>query len=220
MIHIEKAQVFGWEAAIRGMRNPMNSWEKSDSFIGCEPDNYWPICGDDCRHKCQFVVGEEDLLLMKKLSKAGTDHSKFLRMINVTADVTAPLYFFKEYDTYKVSTVANSTSTMHKIHARDLTIDDFSCDHLQGEGLEALGKIIDTINTYRKRFIETKDKEDWYSMIQLLPSSYNQKRTVQLNYQVLKSIYHARNAHKLNEWHFFCSWAVTLPYFKEICVDM
>lgn len=194
----------------------MNSWDKSDScFCHYEPD---------CEGNCATHIGPNDLKLMKSLSKAGPDHGKFLRMINVTCDINAPLYWWKEYDTYKVGTVANSCSTMHKIHAKEFTFDDFSHEHLYttlGESYEAmdcLTDIIDCLNKYRKFYLETKEKFWWWQMIQLLPSSYNQKRTVQLNYQVLKNMYNARKTHKLDEWHDFCSWCETLPYFKEICL--
>lgn len=231
MLKIENSEVFGWEAAIRGMRNPMNSWDKSDSGFGCAGGNRWPYCGEDCRNKCYFILGENDLKLMKSLSKAGSDHAKFLRMINVTCDITAPLYFFKEWDTYKVGVVANSTSTMHKIHAKEFTLDDFSHEHLMDSGLCLLENTIESMNFWRLKFIEqthpeTRNvgymhaKECWWQMIQLLPSSYNQKRTVQLNYQVLKSMYFARKDHKLDEWHTLCDWMLQLPYFKEICVDV
>lgn len=215
MIKIDKTEVFGWESAIRGMRNPMNSWDKSDSK--------W-YYNDDCDWEDKFVVGSNDLKLMKSLSKAGADHGKFLRMINVTCDINAPLYWWKEFDTYKVSTVANSCSTMHKIHAKDFTFADFSCEHLYttlGESYEAmdcLTDVIDCLNKYRKLYLETKEKFWWWQMIQLLPSSYNQKRTIQLNYQVLKNMYNARKSHKLDEWKLLCKWCETLPYFKEICL--
>ena len=208
MIKLEKTEVFGWESAIRGMRNPMNSWDNSDSvFTGL------PING--------FLIGENDLKLMKKLSKAGNDHAKYLRMINVTVDITAPLYWWKEFDTYKVGTVANSCSTMHKIHSKEFTSDDFSCEHLfnslsEGMYRESLLYTIGALNHARKLYLETKDKKYWWQMIQLLPSSYNQKRTVQLNYQVLKQIYFARRNHKLDEWHTFCDWIEKLSYFNEI----
>lgn len=262
MITIEKTEVFGWEAAIRGLRNPMNSWEKSDSGIcnfecdlecvdlkcpweGAEPD------------KClSFHVGPNDLKLMKTLANAGTDHRKFMRMIVVSMDITAPLYWWKEFDTYKVGTVANSCSTMHKIHAKAFTLKDFSCEHLidyVNDGVELpsehepgielfsavdiLNTTIIALNTYRKRYLEAKTKpmkdetkraevmkKYWWQMIQLLPSSYNQKRTVMLNYEVLANIYKSRRNHKLDEWHVFCDWIETLPYSwlitgKEACGD-
>lgn len=209
MIKIDKTDVFGWDSAIRGMRNPMNSWDKSDSnYIDYIQTNghYHPI------------VGENDLKLMKSLSKAGSDHGKFLRMINVTCDINAPLYWWKEFDTYKIGTVANSCSTMHKLHAKEFELDDFSYEHLHDEAYDCLVGLIYWLNDYRRRYINYKDKEDWWQMIQLLPSSYNQKRTVQLNYQVLKNMYNARKTHKLDEWHDFCAWCETLPYFKEICL--
>lgn len=215
MLNIENIDIYGWEAAIRGMRNPKNSWDKSDSYV-------------DAPYYDEYVVGKNDLKLMKTLAKAGTDHGKFLRMITVTWDITAPLYWWKEFDTYKVGTVANSCSTMHKIHAKEFTLEDFSCEHLiryeeDGElhrdWLGDLEDLIDDLNFAKKKFLETRDKKYWWQMIQLLPSSYNQKRTVQLNYAVLKTIYFARKDHKLDEWHTFCDWILSLPYFKEICVE-
>ena len=203
MIKIETVDVYGWEASIRGMRNPLNSWDKSDSKY-CEPFS--------------VKIGENDLKLMKNLSKAGADHGKFLRMITVTVDITAPLYWWKEFDTYKVGTVANSCSTMHKIHAKEFELDDFSHEHLVDENVWLLEDLIRRLNTCRAMFVEDKNKRDWWQMIQLLPTSYNQKRTVQLNYQVLKSMYFARRNHKLDEWQLFCSWLEELPYFKEICL--
>lgn len=208
MLKIENTDVYGWEAAIRGMRNPMNSWAKSDSQMS--------VCS-----VCEGLglIGENDLKLMKTLAKSGSDHGKFLRYITVTADITAPLYWYKEYDTYKVGTVANSCSTMHKIHAKKFTLDDFSHEHLNDRSLRCLENTIQTMNLWRDYFLEDKSKSDWWQMIQLLPSSYNQKRTVQLNYQVLKTMYYARRHHKLDEWHTLCEWMETLPYFKEICLQ-
>ena len=208
MIKIEHTEVDGWEAAIRGMRNPLNSWDKSDSGVK-------EIYGIGY----EFVIGPDDMALMQKLAAAGPDHSKYLRMITVTADITAPLYWWKEFDTYKVGTVANSCSTMHKIHAKEFTFDDFSHEHLTPSGLATLENVIYELTFWRSRYLETKDKEDWWQMIQLLPSSYNQRRTVQMNYQVLKNMYFARKAHKLDEWHVFCDWVKTLPYFKDICIE-
>lgn len=221
MIKIEHTEVFGFDAAIRGMRNPMNSWDKSDSIF------YYRDCGS-CLHSlednCQLydctVLGKNDLALMKNLSNAGTDHSKYLRFITVTADITAPLYWWKQFDQYKVGTVTNSTSTMHKIHAKEFTIDDFSHEHLDYISLGYLYKLIDHLNYVREDYIETKSKDKWWQMIQLLPSSYNQKRTVLLNYQVLKNMYHARKSHKLDCWIEFCRWCESLPYFREICVEV
>lgn len=215
MIKIENTQVFGLEAAIRGMRNPLNSWDKSDS--------YWTHIEDAETLETapfQFFVGENDLSLMKRLSKAGNDHGKFLRMINVTVDWNAPLYWWKEASTYSVGVVTNSCSTMHKIHAKEFTMDDFSCEHLDKEGKKLLHQKISYLNRNREKFIETKDKQYWWNMIQSLDSSYNQRRTVQLNYQVLKSMYFARRNHKLDEWHTLCDWMLTLPYFREICVEV
>lgn len=199
MIKIENAEVYGFEAAIRGMRNPMNSWEKSDSY-----------------HKGDaFVLGKNDLALMKSLVKAGSDHSKFMRMINVTMDITAPLYWWKEFDTYKVGTVRNSCSTMHKIHAKEFTLDDFSHEKLNDFAIEdCLEVVIQFLNTARDMFIDHdgKSKAAWWQMIQLLPSSYNQRATVQLNYAVLRNMYKSRKDHKLDEWHTFCEWVESLPY--------
>lgn len=231
MIKIENVEVYGWEAAIRGMRNPLNSWANSDSF--CVP-NF-----DDCgmcpdRGKCSFIfeqdgkpyrsgIGPNDLALMKKLGEAGPDHGKFLRMITVTEDITAPLYWWKEFDTYKVGTVANSCSTMHKIHAKEFDVNDFSHEHVEeltgddyNMSYDFLLRTVDILNYYRKKFLETNDKKYWWQMIQLLPSSYNQRRTVQLNYAVLKNIYHARRNHKLDCWVQFCQFIETLPYAKEL----
>lgn len=225
MIRIENTGVYGFEAAIRGMRNPMNSWDKSDSHVCACADGYLDcpmVLNDDepakeCDpDKYNFCVGEKDFCLMKKLAAAGTDHGKFLRMITVTADITAPLYWYKEYDTYKVGTVANSCSTMHKIADKEFTLDDFSHEYLNEKSLYMLNDTIQYLNAVREAFIETKDKHYWWQMIQLLPSSYNQRRTVQLNYAVLKNIYHARKGHKLDEWNQFCQWIEGLPYSELI----
>lgn len=218
MIKLENADVFGWESAIRGMRNPMNSWDKSDS--------YRVAYSQERDEDNAFILGPNDLALMKSLSKAGNDHAKYLRMINVSLDLTAPLYFWKQFDQYKVGVTTNSCSTMHKIHSKEFTIDDFSHEHLKDfDGYDALARFetsllftIDSLNIARKIYLQTGDKQYWWQMIQLLPSSYNQKRTVQLNYQVLKSMYKARWNHKLDEWVYFCEWMHDLPYFKEICL--
>lgn len=194
MIKIENVEVVGMKAAVRGMRNPKNSWEKSDSSV---------VDGHS------FFVGDNDFALMRTLANAGTDHGKFMRMIHVQCDVTAPLYWWKEADQYKVGTVTDSCSTMHKIHAKEFTLDDFSYEHLYAP-LQDLRPTIDLLNMYRERYLETKDKNDWWQMIQLLPSSYNQLRTWDLNYAVLKNIYHARKDHKLDEWHTFCDWIESL----------
>lgn len=194
MIKIENVEVVGMKAAVRGMRNPKNSWEKSDSSV---------VDGHS------FFAGDNDFALMRTLANAGTDHGKFMRMIHVQCDVTAPLYWWKEADQYKVGTVTDSCSTMHKIHAKEFTLDDFSCEHLYAP-LQDLRPTIDLLNMYRERYLETKDKNDWWQMIQLLPSSYNQLRTWDLNYAVLKNIYHARKDHKLDEWHYFCDWIESL----------
>lgn len=232
MIKIENVETYGWEAAIRGMRNPKNSWSKSDSF--CNPE--WNNC-ENCadRERCAFIfeqdgkpfrakIGPNDLELMTTLASAGTDHGKFLRMITVTLDITAPLYWWKEFSTYKVGTVANSCSTMHKIADKKFERDDFSHEHLScidigggvGSPYRLLQQTIVMLNECRNLYLETKDKEYWWQMIQLLPSSYNQRRTVQLNYAVLRNMYHARKAHKLDEWRDFCAWVETLPYAKEL----
>lgn len=222
MIEINGTNTYGWEAAVRGMRNPMNSWAKSDSHYCWEPQ--YPGggcfgCELNSDHNCRvdkYVVGAADLDLMKRLIKSGTDHSKFLRMIGVTCDLTAPLYWWKEYDTYKVGTVANSCSTMHKIHAKKFEREDFSTDHLIPRMKEVLDVTIANLNACRGNFLETQDKKWWWQMIQLLPTSYNQKRTVQLNYAVLRNIYHSRKNHKLDEWHDFCHWIEGLPYSELI----
>ena len=218
MIKITNAEVFGWDAAIRGMRNPMNSWNKSDSFLCNVECDECPERGNHCQghNYLDYVVGDNDLTLMKKLVKAGSDHAKFMRMINVTMDVTAPLYWWSEYDTYKVGTVANSCSKMHKIANREFTLGDFSTEHLDDVSLDTFNYIIAQLEYDRRLYIKTKDKKYWWDMIQLLPSSYNQKRTVQLNYAVLRNMYHARRNHKLDEWHDFCSWVETLPYAELI----
>ena len=206
MITIEKGEISGVKAAVRGMRNPMNSWDLSDSV-------FYEYTGPDSKN---YILGEKDLDLMKRLVKAGPDHRKFLRMIHVTMDITAPLYWWKEFDTYKVGTVANSCSTMHKIHAKEFTIDDFSHEHLYPNHISALKEWIWMMNSAREEYLETKEKEDWWQMIQLLPSSYNQKRTVSMNYEVLLHIYLSRFGHKLDEWNIFCKWIEELPYFKDI----
>lgn len=218
MIKIEKGQLFGWDAAIRGMRNPKNSWSSSDTnWLRYYMMNN-PMCDD--------FIGENDLNLMKTLSKAGTDHGKFLRMIHVQVDVTAPLYWWKEADQYKVGTVTDSCSTMHKIHAKEFTMSDFSHEHLScidigggvGSPYQGLRKTIMMLNECRNLYLMTKDKEYWWQMIQLLPSSYNQKRTWDGNYAVLRAMYHARKNHKLDEWQEFCRWVEGLPYAKELIV--
>ena len=217
MIIIEKVDVYGWEAAIRGMRNPLDSWNKSDSCYLTINEIVGHPCDDGLQK--EFVIGENDLQLMKKLVKAGTDHSKFMRMITVTLDITAPMYWWKEFDTYKVATVRNSCSTMHTIHKKEFTLDDFSHEHLVKE-LKILEVVIIALNAARKRYLKNKDEADWWQMIQLLPSSYNQRSTMQLNYQVLRNIYHARKNHKLDCWRTFCSWIETLPYAKELICNV
>lgn len=227
MIKIDDVEVMGMRKAIKGMRNAMNSRDKSDSgFFQCGcPDVGTTWCGEyghhchteDCK-TCPmrgYDMGKADMDLAKRLIKAGSSDRKFMRMIHVQADVTAPFYWWKEYDTYKVGTTANSCSTMHTIHKRDLTIDDFSHEHLIPVSLDCLNETIKTINTARQYFIDMKLKEDWWQIIQLLPSSFNQMRTIDLDYETLFSIYHQRKNHKLDEWHTFCDWILTLPYMRE-----
>lgn len=231
MIKIENIDVYGWEAAIRGMRNPMNSWDKSDSL--------WKekIDFKEGEYAFDFFVGNNDLALMKQLVSAGADHSKFMRMINVSMDITAPLYWWKEYDTYKVGTVRNSCSTMHKIAEKEFTLDDFSHEHLicwdvnenSKSLLDALipmgilSQTVDCLNEARRRYLKEEDEDlkkmYWWQMIQLLPSSYNQRATVQLNYAVLRNMYHARKNHKLDEWREFCEWIEDLPYSELITME-
>lgn len=228
MIKIENTDVLGWEHAIRGMRNPLNSWDKSDSFEcdgeGCyyESCPYW-VKRPESEGYCEFdgstdyVIGDNDFDLMKRLAGAGSDHAKYRRMIIVYADITAPLYWWKEYDTYKVGTVANSCSTMHKIADKAFTLEDFSTEHCTGVTLDVYVRhIIPLLNLYRDFYITKKDKSYWWQMIQLLPSSYNQRRTVQLNYEVLANMYHSRKSHKLDEWREFCEWVESLPYSELI----
>lgn len=210
MITIEKGEISGVKAAVRGMRNPMNSWDLSDSV-------FYEYTGPGSKN---YILGEKDLDLMKRLVKAGPDHRKFLRMIHVTMDITAPLYWWKEFDTYKVGTVANSCSTMHKIHAKEFTINDFSTEHLTPRSLSLLDSLIAHLNIHRDEFNTLKSKDDWWQMIQLLPSSYNQKRTVSMNYEVLLHIYLSRFGHKLDEWNIFCQWIEELPYFKDILASV
>lgn len=210
MIKLERTDVMNFENAIRGMRNPMNSWDKSDSVFTMDP--YY------------FTVGPNDLDLAQRLCKAGSDHRKFLRQIFVSVDITAPLYFWKEYDTYKVGTTANSTSTMHKIHAKEFTSDDFSWEYINFDNGGSSSTdvlfhlIIKELNSLREEYNKNKDKDVWYSMIQLLPSSYNQMRTCTFTYENLRNMYHARKNHKLDEWHTFCEWVETLPYAKELII--
>ena len=216
MIKFEHTEVYGWEAAIRGMRNPMNSWAKSDSDFHREPINYFDENDMPCTDLRSFVLGPNDHDLMTRLRDAGTDHRKFMRMITVTVDITAPSFWWAEMDTYKVGTVRNSTSTMHKIHSRKLTRDDFSCEDMLEESLYVLDATIDTINRYRKLYIETKDKRYWRQIILLLPRSYNYRSTVQMNYEVLANMYKSRKNHKLDEWRELCKWVKTLPYSELI----
>lgn len=219
MIRLEDAQVLGWEAAIRGMRNPMNSWKQSDTLF-IRSDYCDEMEDYEMAHMCGGfapIIKKNDQDLMMRLRNAGTDHRKFMRMITVYVDITAPLYWWKEFDTYKVGTVANSCSTMHKIHAKEFTMDDFSCEHLSDFSFQiVLQQTVDALNHYRSEYLRTKDKFNWWQMIQLLPSSYNQKRTVMLNYEVLANIYKSRKNHKLDEWKDFCKWIESLPYSELI----
>ncbi len=201
MILLERTSVMNFENALRGARNPMNSWDRMDSRT--EPDG-------------TFVFGPNDLSLAKRLCKAGSDHRKFVRQIFVTVDITAPLYWWKEFDTYKVGTVANSTSTMHKLHAKPIEAADFSAERLVPEAREAFDALLASLEDLRLRFVETKDKTLWYSLIQLLPESYNQMRTVTMNYENIRNQYFARRDHKLDEWHAYCDWALALPYFRAL----
>ena len=254
MLKIENTEVLGWEHAIRGMRNPMNSWEKSDSFWSCSGDPNCDVKRDSlCVGHGAYKIGPNDLDLMTRLRNAGTDHRKFMRMIVVYLDITAPLYWWKEFKTYRAGRKfgddepdvlpipedylefdieMNSCSTMHKIAAKEFTLEDFSCDHLidsfgevwdiaagderRSTPLDILYTVIDALNIYREKYLETKDKNYWWQMIQLLPSSYNQRRTVMLNYEVLANIYKSRKNHKLDEWHTFCEWIERLPYSELI----
>ena len=233
MIKFENTEVVGWEAAIRGMRNPMNSWDKSDSYpcaiLGEITDNNSSYRCSGCKNEfvgrpnCT-VVGENDLDLMTRLRNAGTDHRKFMRMIVVYVDILAPLYWWKEFDTYKVGTVANSCSTMHKIHDKEFTMEDFSCENLLKNAVvyngyvstAVLECVIGALNEFRNLYLETKNKKYWWQMIQLLPSSYNQRRTLMMNYEVLANIYKSRKNHKLDEWRNFCTWIESLPYSELI----
>lgn len=205
MIRVSNVSVMNLENAMRGARNPLNSWARSDSYYN---ENH------------EYILGENDLSLAKRLCKAGSDHRKFIRQIMVSIDITAPLYWWKEYDTYKVATVANSTSTMHKIHSKPFELDDFSCDHMTPDTIQFMQKVVDQLEIIRNRYMEEKDKKHWYDLIQLLPSSYNQLRTCTLNYETLTNIYFARKHHKLDEWHTFCDFIETLPYAKELILKV
>lgn len=236
MIKVENIETFGWEAAIRGMRNTMNSWDKSDSYYDCKSEDINSVkCSEcfckydlSCFNKGDFNIGSNDLDLVKRLCKAGTEHRKFLRMIHIQMDVTAPLYWWKEDDTYKIGTVADSCSTMHKITAKEFKLDDFSCEHLF-DGVNnfdettiyienpktCLEYTICVLNYYRKKYLESKDKKYWWQLIQLLPSSYNQRRTVDFNYEVAMNVIKQRTNHKLDEWNEFVETLENLPYMKE-----
>jgi hypothetical protein len=240
MLKIEKTEVVGWEAAVRGMRNPMNSWDQSDSHYESEALECHDLSGDPTKVYLvdKYVLGSNDLDLMTRLRNAGTDHRKFMRMIIVYMDITAPLYWWKEFDTYKVGTVANSCSTMHKIAAKEFTFDDFSDDklinsagaiathnlarmetqeqHFRPNPAQTLSEVIECLNAYRDLYLKTKDKTYWWQMIQLLPTSYNQKRTIMLSYEVLANLYKSRRHHKLDEWHTLCDWIESLPYSEII----
>ena len=220
----ENTEAWGFEHSLRGMRNPMNSWFKSDSYYGCNEEFFCNGCTVDSRcseykRSDDYIMGKNDMKLAQTLIKAGSEHRKFMRQIFVSVDITAPLYWWKEYDTYKVGTVANSTSTMHKIHSKPFEMSDFSTDHMTDATLDMMQKNIDFLEGIRTQFVETKDKALWYSMIQLLPESYNQMRTCTLNYENLVGIYYSRKGHKLAEWHTFCDWVKELPYFEELFID-
>lgn len=204
MLKTERISVMNLENAMRGARNPLNSWARSDSAYN---------------EKGEYILGENDLSLAGRLCRAGSDHRKFIRQIMVSMDITAPLYWWKEFDTYKVGTVANSTSTMHKIHSKEFTLEDFSVDHMTAASLAEFEKWVGYLESVRLRYLETKDKADWYDLIQLLPSSYNQMRTVTMNYEVLANIYYARRGHKLTEWHTLCAAIEALPYAKEMILS-
>lgn len=230
MLKIENVDIVGWETAIRGMRNPMNSWKKSDTLFFCPSQGDMRKIGEGPNLELMSEIGPNDANLMMKLRNCGTDHRKFMRMITVYMDITAPLYWWKEYDTYKVGTVANSCSTMHKIAAKEFTLDDFSHEHLSYRSIRLLGDIISALNDYRyinldhtagDSYVEEdgrviKEKDAWWQMIQLLPSSYNQRRTVMLNYEVLANMYKSRKNHKLDEWRTFCEYVKTFPYSELI----
>ena len=205
MIELMRTSVMNFENAIRGARNPLNSWAKSDSYYD---------------ENGSYILGENDLSLAVRLCKSGSDHRKFVRMIFVSVDINAPLYWWKEYDTYKVGTVANSCSTMHKIHSKPFSLDDMSTDRMDDASKAVMQQVVDRLEALRLEYNETKDKSLWYSMIQLLPSSYNQMRTCTLNYETLINIYHARRSHKLDEWHVFCDWIESLPYAKELITSL
>lgn len=210
MIKFANTEVMNWEGAIRGLRNPLNSWDKSDS-------GYYNQC-DECYSLMDYHIGPNDLALMKKLIKAGSDHRKFMRQIFVSVDITAPLYWWKEFDTYKVATVSNSCSTMHTIHKKEFTLDDFS--HEKMINRYVLTRVIEELNRLRNHYLEENNKEFWYTIIQLLPSSYNQRRTITLNYETLYNIYGSRRNHKLTEWsEGFISWIKSLPYAEELIID-
>lgn len=224
MIKFEHPEVWGWKHAIRGMRNPLNSWERSDSYPAvdcgkCGIIDREGICypkEHDCTpYKC-YAIGDNDLSLMRRLIRAGSSHRKFLRQIFVSVDITAPRYWLAEFDTYKVGTTANSCSTMHKITAKEFTLDDFSHEHLIPRALDTLQATVDALNAYRSDYIQTKDKIAWWQLIQLLPQSYNQRRTVTLTYENLLNMVSQRRGHKLDEWHDFCDWVFTLPYAEEL----
>lgn len=204
MLWVDKTAVMNLENAMRGARNPLSSWERSDSYYD---------------EKQQYILGENDLGLAKRLCHAGSDHRKFIRQIFVSVDITAPIYWWKEYDTYKVGTTANSTSTMHKIHSKPFTMSDFSTEYMTKRAKEQMEQMIACLEEIRLAYLESKDKELWYSLIQLLPSSYHQLRTCTMSYENLASMYYARKSHKLQEWHTFCDWIEELPYFKELFID-
>lgn len=222
MIKLERTSVMNFENALRGMRNPMNSWDKSDSYRSCT-DECQTRCAENCA-ECQlkdgtYIIAPNDLELARRLVGAGSDDRKFLRQIFVSVDVTAPLYWWKEMDQYRIAVTTNSTSTMHKIHAKEFSLEDFSSERMDSDTLISLMATINVLEKNRVKYNETKNAQYWHNMIQLLPSSYNQMRTCTLNYENLINIYYARRYHKLDEWHEFCDWIEGLPYFKEICIE-
>ena len=225
MIKFDNTEVFNFAGAIRGMRNPLNSWDKSDSVTcngcDCEKCSYLDSVICDCVSANEIVhIGPNDLALMKKLIRAGSDHRKFMRQILVSVDITAPLYWWKEFDTYKVATVSNSCSTMHKIHDKEFTLEDFSIEHLSARSYCIMELVIERLNKERDAYLQTKEKAFWWNMIQLLPSSYNQRRTITLNYETLYNIYGSRRNHKLDEWSIgFMDWIKSLPYAEELIID-
>lgn len=220
MLKTEYTEVMNFEGALRGARNPMKSWDKSDSIFGCSK-NFNKDCLNTneyllCENCSRCFIGENDMQLARTLVRAGSSHRKFIRQIFVSVDITAPLYWWKQFDQYKIGVVTNSESTMHCIHKKEITLDDFSCEHLDAYSVSVLERLIEELNVNRDNLLETKNKFYWYQIIQLLPNSYNQKRTVTFDYENLRNMYHERKGHKLDEWHQFCKWVESLPYSELI----